>query len=206
MREVDLLSVIGMKYVDHLCSVSSGCPFLRSWISNMTSWPVMRAGRHMEIRHRNAKRRLTFIHQQYQPKVAQLYDRLFHVDGQPFCSWSSPCDSNQDLSEQATIQNAIKRGIDKVEQKQKRCVDQDANNVRFMVGQGGCALRRLDSHGLARASHGPRWVRQLETCYCQGTQQRLLERYQMSRLECKLEKEKINSLSREFSCPTKSWS
>ena len=30
MREVDLLSVIEMKYVDHLCSVSSGRSFLPS--------------------------------------------------------------------------------------------------------------------------------------------------------------------------------
>lgn len=86
----------------------------------------------------------TFVNKENQAQIAQLDNDLLNFGTKPFRTGSSPCDSNKDLTQQATIDQMIEPGIDDIEQDEKGGLHQDGVNTGFMIRQGSSHSRHHD--------------------------------------------------------------
>nr|POE47044.1 hypothetical protein CFP56_00376 [Quercus suber] len=62
----------------------------------------------------------TFIHDQNQSKIAQLYHCLLPGCGEPACPGGTPSHADEDLPDQSAVDGVVQRMIDHVEQENKR--------------------------------------------------------------------------------------
>ena len=59
------------------------------------------------------------------------------------CSRSTPCHTDEELTEEAAIDELIEDGAHEIEEQEERRYDQDCDDARFVVGE------RMNSHGFA---------------------------------------------------------